>query len=140
MAQDETEFDKLLKEAREWEARDRARHKPFAMKEDGDARPFPPASRAPAVTVEELEKKTAADLQPPKREAPPKAQAPRVEMQKPAAAIKAAFETVVKQAQAQRAADRAKAPERAKRKGGWGSLIWVLILLYFIFKHFLHWR
>ena len=139
MPQDETEFDKLLKETREWEARDRARHKAFAMKDDGDAEPFAAASRAPAVTVDDLRKKVAADLQPPMRETAPKAQAARVEMPKPATAIKAALETVVKQAQTQRAADRAKAAERTKGKGAWGW-IWVVVLLYFIFKHFVRWR
>lgn len=133
MAHDETEFDKLLKEAREWDARDRARHKSSVMEEDGAAEPFPPASRAPMVTIEELAKKTAADLGP-KRE-PPKVETPTVETPKPTVAIRAALGTVVKQAQAQRVADRAKAADRAKRKGGWGW-IWVLILLYFVFKRF----
>jgi predicted Zn-dependent protease len=139
MAHDETDFDKLLREAREWDARDRARHKSSAMTDGGAAEPFPAASRGPTVSIGELEKKTAMDLGP-KREATPKAERPKVEMlraetPKPVAAIKTAFETVMKQAQAQRAADRAKAADRARRKGGWGW-IWLLIALYFVFKHF----
>ncbi|HXS52389.1 MAG TPA: hypothetical protein VN782_07650 [Usitatibacter sp.] len=72
MAQDETEFDRLLKETREWEARDRARHPASAMKDEGDGDSFRPASRAPTVTTGELEKKTTADLN---LKPPPKAQA-----------------------------------------------------------------
>jgi len=123
MAHDETEFDKLLKETREWEARDRARHKSSGMKDEGGAEPFPAPSRAPTVTIEELEKRTAVDLG--RKPEPP----PKVEMPKPAAAIKVALKTAMKQAQAQQAAD------RTRKKGGWGW-IWVVILLYFIIKHF----
>jgi len=122
MTHDDTDFDRLLKETREWEARDRARHKSIGMKDGDGAEPFPAGPRAPTVTVEELERKTAADLKP-IREPPPGAETP-----KPATAIKIALRAV-KQAQAHRPAD------RARSKGGWGW-IWALILLYFIIKHF----
>ena len=52
MAQDETEFDKLLKEAREWDARDRARHKSFDIAQGAEAprapQPAPAATPKPA--------------------------------------------------------------------------------------------
>ena len=147
MASDETEFDKLLRETREWEARERARHPPFGMKEDGDADPFPrpspspSPSPAPTVTIEELRKKIAIDVKPrveaPKIEPPdvgpaPKMGAlPRIDAPKAAAAIKGAIQDAVKQAQAQRTTVREK-----KKGGGWGW-IWILIVLYFFFKTFL---
>lgn len=59
MAHDETEFDKLLKETREWEARDRARHKGLGMNEDARPDGFAPASRAPSIATGELGKKAA---------------------------------------------------------------------------------
>ena len=126
MASDETEFDKLLRETREWEARERARHPPFGMKEDGDADPFPrpspspspSPSPAPTVTIEELRKKVAMGVK------------PRIDAPKAAAAIKGAMQDAVKQAQAQRTT------VREKKKGGWGW-IWILIVLYILFKTFL---
>jgi len=127
MAQDESDFEKLLQEAREWDARDRARHKSLMSDRNG-ADPFPTASRAPTVTVEELGKKAATDFDR-KRAPPPRAEAPRAEAPRPAASIKVALKTAVKQAQAQSAAG------RAARKGNWGW-IWIAILLYFIIKHF----
>ena len=51
MAQDETEFDKLLKETREWEARDRARHGSSAMSEDEPAPGVPAPPRTPTKTA-----------------------------------------------------------------------------------------
>ncbi len=142
MAQDETEFDKLLKETREWEARDRARHK-SSMMEDGAEASFPAASRAPMVTIEELEKKTAVGLEPTrdaqaqaKAQAQARVQTPKVEVPRAAATIKAAIETAMKQAQVLRTTDRGKAAPRAKGKGGW-SWIWWLVALYFIFRHYL---
>ena len=128
MASDETEFDKLLREAREWEARDRARHPPFGMKEEGDGDPFPrpspspsppsSSSPAPTVTIEELRKKVAMGVK------------PRIDAPKAAAAIKGAIQDAMKQGQAQRTT------VREKKKGGWGW-IWILIVLYFFFKAFL---
>ena len=137
MASDETEFDKLLREAREWEARDRARHPPFGMKEDGDADPFPRPSPSPAptATIEELRKKIAIDVKP-KMEAPDIGPAPKmgalpsIDAPKAAAAIKGAIQDAMKQAQSQRTT------VREKKKGGWGW-IWILIVLYFFFKAFL---
>ncbi len=145
MASDETEFDKLLREAREWDARDRARHPPFGMKEDGDADSFPRASpsppSAPTVTIEELRKKIAIDVKPKteaaKIEAPDVGPAPRmgalpsIDAPKAAAAIKGAIQDAMKQAQAQRTTVREK-----KKGGGWGW-IWILVVLYFFFKTFL---
>jgi len=123
MARDETDFDKLLKETREWEARDRDRRKSFGMKDDEAMEPPSVASRAPTVTVEELRRRTRPDLEP-KAGPGPAMQAPN-----PAAAIQAALKTGIRQAQAQRTT------ERARRKRGWGW-IWLLIALYFVFKHF----
>ena len=122
MARDETEFDRLLNEAREWEARDRARHRSFGMKEDGAAQPFPAASRAPAVTGEGPGRKAA-----PGR-APKLGPTPGMEPRTPPK-IMSVLETAMKEMQAQAAAN------RAKRKGRWGW-IWVPILLYFVFRHF----
>ena len=51
MAQDETEFDKLLKETREWEARDRARHGSSAMREDEPVPVAPGRTRMPAANT-----------------------------------------------------------------------------------------
>ena len=121
MAQDETEFDKLLKETREWEARDRERHKHSGMNGDAERDGFAPASRAPSVTTGEFGK-NATDVGPSRE--PPR----MLETPKPAGAIRI-LKAAVKQAQAQ--------PEttRARRKGGWGW-IWVVILMYFLFRHF----
>jgi hypothetical protein len=128
MSNDETEFDKLLKDAREWDARDRSRHKGFDMQDEGAGEPFASRPRAPVVTIEELEKKEAADLhagrEPPRIETPAKA----------ATAIKAVLKTAVSQAKA----EQAKARERARPKGGgWGWIVWALVIAYFVFKHYL---
>lgn len=124
MASDETEFDKLLKEAREWDARDRLRHKPL-IRDEGDAEPFATASRAPVVTIAELEKKTV-DLNAGR-------QAPRMEAPKIGPSIKIALKTAVKQAKAQQATERAKT-----KSGGWGWIIWALVIGYFVLKRYLH--
>ncbi|HEX3097558.1 MAG TPA: hypothetical protein VHQ02_07560 [Usitatibacter sp.] len=57
MSQDETEFDKLLKETREWEARDRARHGPSAMSENDAAPVVPGPTRTPAKAAEPISMK-----------------------------------------------------------------------------------
>jgi len=110
MAQDETEFDKLLREAREWEARDRARHPPFGMEDHAGDEPSMP--QAPKARV-------------PKPATP---QAP-----KPAEATWGTLKAAMKQAQAQ-ARSQTQAT-RARKKGNWGW-VWVPILLYFVFRHF----
>lgn len=125
MANDDTEFDKLLKEAREWDARDRARHKSL-MKDDDAADSFVAPSRAPTVTIAELGKKAAVDLNAGR-------QAPRMETPKPAPSFKVALKTVVKQAKAQQATERAK-----PKASGWGWIIWALIIGYFVLKRFVH--
>ena len=129
MAHDETDFDQLLKETREWEARDRQRHKSFGMKEDDGTEAFPAApARAPTVTLEELHKKVAADLG--------KAPQPAAKMQaiKAAKAFRIALETAAKRPRESQPPAKA---ERAKRKGGgWGWIIY-LIAAYFFYKHFL---
>ena len=125
MANDDSDFEKLLKEAREWDARDRARHQSL-MKDDSGADSFAIPSRAPTVTIDELEKKAAVDLNAGR-------QRPMMETPKPAASIKVALKTAVKQAKAQQTM------ERAKPKGsGFGWIIWALIIGYFVFKRFLH--
>lgn len=126
MASDETEFDKLLREAREWEARDRARHPPFGMREDGDADSFSRTSPSPppTVTIEELRQKGAIGAK------PRMGALPGIDAPKAAAAIKGAIHDAMKQAQAQRTT------VREKKKGGWGW-IWIVIVLYFVFKTFL---
>jgi hypothetical protein len=135
MAQDETEFDRLLRETREWEARDRARHPAFGMKDDAGGDAFPPASRVPTATIGELEKKAAADVA---SKPPPKAQA--ASSQAPNAAAPHSgdvtwgdLKAAMKQARAQAKAQ--SQTTRVRRKGGWGW-VWVLILLYFLFRHF----
>jgi hypothetical protein len=124
MAHDETDFDQLLKEAREWDARDRQRHKAM-MQDDAVAQAFPTAaSPPPTVSIGELQKKATADLGTARR--------PDVKMHAVQAAK--AFRDVLQTA-AKRPREPAKA-ERAKRKGGWGWIIY-LIAAYFFFKHFL---
>ena len=130
MAHDETEFDKLLKEAREWDARDRARHKSFGMQEGGAEPAFQAASRAPTVTLGELGRNATPNLEA-SREPPSNAPAAKPALAaKPAPALKLAIKTAVKQAQAQAAA------QPRKSKAGWGWIVW-LVVLYFVFKHFL---
>jgi hypothetical protein len=124
MAHDETDFDQLLKEAREWDARDRQRHKAM-MQDDGAGQALPTAaSPPPTVSIQELQKTVAAD--------PGTATRPDVKMH--AAQAAKAFRDVLETA-AKRPREQAKA-ERAKRKGGWGWIIY-LIAAYFLFKHFL---
>jgi hypothetical protein len=130
MSDDETEFDKLLREAREWDARDRSRHKAFDMDEDA-ADSFAARPRAPVV-LDEQAKKGATDpgagREPPRMEAPAKA----------ASTIQAALKTAVSQAKAERAKAR-QATGRARPKGGgWGWIVWALVIAYFIFKRYLH--
>ncbi len=123
MAKDETDFDRLLKEAREWEARDRARHKPFGMDEEVDSPPSPAASSAPEVTIEELRKKARANA----RNAPPAA---TLETPTSPKEVMTALKAAMKQRQSVRVA------QRTKGKGGWGW-IWLLIILFFVVKHFM---
>lgn len=125
MSSNESDFDKLLKEAREWDARDRARHKSFDMEGDGDARPSMAGSRAPVVTIEELAKRVDADVQPSRA-----LSAPKTAPQKRAQAVTNALNAAMKQKQAQAHAERGK-------RGGWGWM-WLLVFLYFAIKFFAH--
>jgi hypothetical protein len=123
MGSDESDFDKLLKEAREWEARDRARHRSFAVEGDGEARPPAAGPQAPRSAAEAHAK--GADAMP-GRGAFMKP-APRERVQTITEALRAAMARTQAQAQA----------NPRKRGGGWGW-IWVLVVLYFLFRRYLH--
>ena len=118
MANDETEFDKLLRETREWEARDRARHQSRAMEDDSAPRPRGPASPRPTVTVEELRGKAAKSLAAEK-------------MTSAGPAIKMALKSALKNADAQQRA------AKGSKGSAWGW-IWAILILFFIVRHFIH--
>lgn len=117
MANDETEFDKLLRETREWEARDRARHQSRSMEDHSSPTSRAPASPRPTVTVEELRGRTIKSIA-----------AERTAAAGPA--IKMVLKSALKNADAQRAAKGAKG-------SAWGW-IWAILILFFIVRHFIH--
>jgi hypothetical protein len=132
MSNDETEFDKLLKEAREWDARDRARHKAFEMQDDAAGDSFASRPRAPVATIGELEKKDAMDLRAGRE--PSGIEAPS----RPSTAIKSVLKTAVSQAKARQANAR-QGTERTRAKGGgWGWIVWALVIAYFVFTRYLN--
>jgi hypothetical protein len=126
MDQDETEFDKLLRETREWEARDRQRHKSVAMADDRPSefpRPSPP--KAPSVTVEDILGRSTKPVSSPKPASTPPATPAGVTMSD----FKAAFKAAAKATEAQRTAG------RRGKASPWGW-IWAILILFFLIRHF----